>query len=99
MPRLLCGDYKVRSQLQSAAQPFHRLGMLTKALQRRSEVAKSFRIIRPDRQGRAATSHGSIIIAESPIGLGQVGMINRRVRPQGDCLADQFDCAVWCPCW
>ena len=70
---------------------FDRLGMLTKTLQGRAQVAKGFRIVRPDRQGRAATADGAFEIAERPIRLRQIGMVNVRVGPERHRPADQLD--------
>ena len=79
-PQVVVSDHEVRPQLQRAAELFNRLGVLSQALQGRSEVAEGFRIIRPDRQGSAATSDGAIEIAERPIRLGKVGMVNASSR-------------------
>ena len=75
-PQVVVGHHEVRPQLERAAELFNRLGVLAQTLQGRSEVAEGFGIIRPDRQGRAATSDGAIEIAERPIRLGQVGVVN-----------------------
>ena len=74
---------------------FDRLGMLPQALQGRAQIAERFGIVRPDRQGRAATTDSALEIAERPICLGQVGMVNVGVRPQSHGPADQLDRAGW----
>ena len=89
--QVVVGHHEVRPQLQGAAELFDRLGVLPQTLQGRAQVAEGFRIIRPDRQGRAATADGSFEIAESAIRLGQVRMVNMRVRPQRHRPADQLD--------
>ena len=82
---------KVRPQLDGAAKLFDRILVLPETLKGGSEVAQGFWIVGPDRERNAATSGGTLEITESTVRLGQVGVVCRRIGPQGHRATDQLD--------
>lgn len=80
--------HEVGLELEGFAEMFDSLLMASESLQGQSEVVVCFGVVGIEASGGTSGAGGAFQLSESAISFGQVGVVERHARSEGDCAAD-----------
>ncbi len=82
---------EVGTQAQGILKLLDRLVTLAHGLERQAEVGDGLRVVRPQADGRAAATGGTVVLTDGPVRLRQIGVKHGVVRLRDNRLAHQLD--------